>query len=69
MKIFCTFICAAFKSRTEGSNTQRVSAPTIALVPATASTFYDLNCFGHVIYSSQNSAKPLTYPNTLCPSK
>ena len=46
-------ICMVFKSRTEKTNEQHVSAQTSMILPWTASTFYCLKCFGHVIHSLQ----------------
>ena len=51
----CTFICLAFKSHTQWSNTQHVSTPTIMILSTLADIYYGLNYFGPMIYISQTS--------------
>ena len=45
----------SFQIPTWWSNTQRVSTLTIMIVPTTARTFHDLNCFRYVIYTRQSN--------------
>ena len=55
-----TIIWAAFKSHTEWSIAQRVSAPTTTILPTTAVSLHGLIYFGHWIYAPQTSI----YQNT-----
>ena len=64
------FIYVAFKPHTQWINTQHVNAPTTTILPTTADTSHDLNCFSHGIYklltsTYQNIAKLLTQPRNI----
>ena len=46
-----TFICEVFESHSKWSNAERVSVPTTTILPTIVSTYHDLNCCSHVIYT------------------
>ena len=53
IRLCCTFICAAFKSHMEWSNSQRVSAPTATILPTAVGIYHNFNYFGNVIIHSK----------------
>ena len=55
IRLCCTFICAAFKSRREWRKAKGVRASTTAIVLITAGTFNGLTFFGHMLYAPQFS--------------
>ena len=63
-------ICAVFKLHTKWCNKQCVSASSTTILEITSGTYHGLNCFGHVVYTSQTStyqtiAKLLTHSSLL----
>ena len=49
IKLYCILFCAAFKSHTEWSNTQRASAPTTMTQTNSDDNCHCLNCFGPML--------------------
>ena len=61
----CMFFFSVFKSTKNWHNVPLVTSATNIILPTTATISHNLKIFGHVIYTLQNTAKPLSHSRIL----